>query len=72
MSVNGEPLDPAARYSIGTLEILAEGGDRYTQFAEADTVALFDEAFADVLLQAFRAAEVVAVPALGRYEPGSE
>ena len=65
--VNGVPLDPGARYSVGTLEILAESGDRYVQFADADDVILFDAAFADVLLEAFRAAEVMETPPLGRY-----
>ena len=65
--VGGVPLDPSGRYAIGTLEILAEGGDSYVQFADAEAVTLFDETFADVLLAAFRRAEVVARPDTGRY-----
>lgn len=65
--VGGRPLDDEARYVVGTLEILAEGGDRYEQFGDAERVEMLDTRFAEALLHAFRVAEVVRVPASGRY-----
>ncbi|MBO8126424.1 MAG: 5'-nucleotidase C-terminal domain-containing protein [Firmicutes bacterium] len=37
--VQGEPLDPERYYTVATNDFLAAGGDGYTMFAEAETVA---------------------------------
>lgn len=34
VTVNGEPLDPAAEYRIGTFSFLAQGGDNFTVFTD--------------------------------------
>ncbi|MGO0575693.1 bifunctional metallophosphatase/5'-nucleotidase [Ornithinimicrobium panacihumi] len=34
MTLNGEPIDPAATYKVSTLSFLAEGGDGFTAFTE--------------------------------------
>lgn len=64
--VNGRVLDPKASYTVGTLEILAQGGDLYTQFEDAEALTMLDSRFADALLQAFERERAVA-PELGRY-----
>lgn len=36
IKVGSEPLDPARKYRVTTIDYLAQGGDRYTVFAEGD------------------------------------
>lgn len=38
VSINGEPLDPAATYTVATNDFLAKGGDGYTVFTEGKTL----------------------------------
>lgn len=38
VEIDGEPLDPAATYSVATINFLAEGGDGFTVFTEAGNV----------------------------------
>ena len=38
VTIDGEPIDPAAEYRIGTFSFLAEGGDNFTMFREATDV----------------------------------
>ncbi|MGH3424368.1 MAG: 5'-nucleotidase C-terminal domain-containing protein, partial [Nocardioidaceae bacterium] len=38
VTVNGEPLDPAAEYRIGTFSFLAQGGDNFAEFTNATDV----------------------------------
>ena len=64
--VNGEPLDPGRRYVVGTVEILAAGGDAYVQFRDAASVEYLPERYARTLESAFSAGRPVAVPALDR------
>lgn len=70
--VNGAPLDPDAVYTIGTLEILAAGGDQFTQFSDATSNELLPLSFADALLRAFESRELVSVPDVGRYRVVSD
>ena len=70
--VNGAPLDPDAIYTVGTLEILAAGGDQFTQFSDATSNELLALTFADALLGAFEARELVSVPETGRYRVVSD
>ena len=67
--IGGQPLAPARRYSVGTVEILARGGDAYHQFAAADDSRLLAESFADVLEAFFRARSPIAAPRRGRLLP---
>ncbi|MEL6198768.1 MAG: bifunctional UDP-sugar hydrolase/5'-nucleotidase [Pseudomonadota bacterium] len=70
--VDGAPLDPNAVYTVGTLEILAAGGDLFTQFSDAATNELLPLSFAEALLRAFETRELVAVPEVGRYRVVSD
>ncbi|MEO1595839.1 MAG: bifunctional UDP-sugar hydrolase/5'-nucleotidase [Pseudomonadota bacterium] len=65
--VNGAPLDPEGLYTVGTLEILAAGGDQFTQFSDATSNELLALSFADALLRAFETSKLVSPPELGRY-----
>lgn len=53
VTVDGQPLDPAAEYRIGTLSFLATGGDNFRAFTEGtdyvDTGLLDYEAWVDYL-----------------------
>jgi 5'-nucleotidase len=53
VTIDGEPLDPAAEYRIGTLSFLATGGDNFRVFTEGtdyvDTGLLDYEAWVDYL-----------------------
>ena len=51
--VDNKPLDDEALYRVGTLEILAQGGDRYIQFLSAESTSWAKGTFADALLNAF-------------------
>jgi len=62
----GAEVDPNASYEVATLEILAEGGDRYEQFRAGRLLDMPDEAFGDVLRRWFERQESIAVPARGR------
>ncbi|MEM8981389.1 MAG: bifunctional UDP-sugar hydrolase/5'-nucleotidase [Pseudomonadota bacterium] len=63
--VGGAPLMDAQLYTVGTVEILAKGGDRYTQFAAASDSELLELGFGDALLAAFAGTRVSAPP-IGR------
>jgi 2',3'-cyclic-nucleotide 2'-phosphodiesterase (5'-nucleotidase family) len=64
--VNGMPLDPRRRYLVGTLEILAAGGDAYVQFHDAEAVEYLPERYAEVLEAALTAGEALPRPATDR------
>ncbi|MEM6809762.1 MAG: bifunctional UDP-sugar hydrolase/5'-nucleotidase [Pseudomonadota bacterium] len=70
--VNGETLVSDKVYTVGTLEILAAGGDQFTQFSDATSNELLALTFADALLRAFEARELVSVPKVGRYRVVSD
>ena len=66
MQVNGEPLQEDRLYTAGTLEILAQGGDAYTQFRQTEAL-LLPEAFADTLQKYLQPARSWStLPARGR------
>ena len=66
MWVGVKMLDADARYTVATLEILAQGGDAYVQFADAVATKLLPRSFADALLDYFGKRSQVAVPPRGR------
>lgn len=59
-------LDVKASYTVATLEILAQGGDAYVQFADAGSTELLTRSFADALLDFFAQRGQVDVPPRGR------
>lgn len=75
MTVNGEPIDPAATYRIATFSFLAAGGDNFRAFTEGtdyvDTGFLDYQTWVDYLADnspvapsfAKLAVEVTGVPA---------
>ena len=75
VTVDGEPIDPAGEYRIGTFSFLASGGDNFRVFTEGtgyvDTGLLDYEAWADYIADnsplapsyAKRAVQVSGVPA---------
>ncbi len=60
-------LDAEAAYMVAALEIMAQGGDQYTQFKDADSVEWIDGSFADYLLRTFADESSVRAPETGRY-----
>ena len=66
--VGKAPLDRDAIYEVATLEIMAQGGDQYTQFEDAVSVEWIDGSFAEHLLAAFIESGSFTSPALGRYQ----
>lgn len=66
IAVNGKPLVPTATYRVATLEILAQGGDAYTQFKQASHTDITQQRFATLLEDHFHAAGMVNQPARGR------
>lgn len=66
IEVGGEPLRLDGRYRVATLEILAQGGDRYAAFADGRLESMSDTRFADLLEAWFRARDQVTAPARGR------
>ena len=70
--MNGETLVSDKVYTVGTHEILAAGGDQFTQFSAATSNELMALTFADALLRAFEARELVAGPKVGRYRVVSD
>ncbi|MFK7831031.1 MAG: 5'-nucleotidase C-terminal domain-containing protein [Congregibacter sp.] len=57
--VGDQPLNPGQLYTIATLEILAQGGDAYRQFLEAEQTQVLQERFSDTLEKAFSGRESV-------------
>ncbi|WP_439107976.1 bifunctional metallophosphatase/5'-nucleotidase [Congregibacter sp.] len=64
--IDGRPMQSTERYEVATVEILAKGGDAYSQFAAADSIELLEIPFAKALETAFAKAELVESPPLGR------
>ncbi|MEN7341791.1 MAG: 5'-nucleotidase C-terminal domain-containing protein, partial [Pseudomonadota bacterium] len=60
--VGDTPLDRDAIYSVATLEIMAQGGDQYTQFNDAKSVDWIDGSFAEHLLAAFASGKASLAP----------
>lgn len=64
--VNGEPLDLNRLYSVGTVEIIAKGGDAYRDFLDAHSVELTSATYAATLEQFFLDSALVRAPQTGR------
>ena len=69
IEILGKPLVDDAIYTLGTLEILAQSGDAYTQFNKASSIDLLDATCAQELAQFFEARPTVAMPSRGRINP---
>ena len=64
--VGTEPLADERQYTVGTIEIIATGGDAFVQAKEAVRVEMPDRTFAAALETAFAAEESLSVPSVGR------
>lgn len=69
--VNGTALDDERIYSVGTVEIIAKGGDAYRQFADAESVVLSPNSYAEILERAVAESDVVGVPKSDRLFPAT-
>jgi len=49
--VGDEPIDPSKTYTVSTVEILAAGGDAYTQFRKGNLTSLSKQQFGAALAQ---------------------
>ncbi|MFK8053897.1 MAG: bifunctional UDP-sugar hydrolase/5'-nucleotidase [Woeseiaceae bacterium] len=67
--VNGDPLDEARQYRVGTIEIVAAGGDLYSQAKGSLETVYADRSFANVLLDFFRSQSSVGLAPAGRLLP---
>jgi len=66
VSVNGERLESDRSYRVATLEILAQGGDAYVQFEQAQKTNITQRRFATMLEEYFRANKIVGLPSRER------
>jgi len=64
--VDSEPLEDDTMYRVGTIEILAQGGDLYQPFRHANKIEMSDEHFSDVLEEYFSSRKSVSIPDRGR------
>jgi 5'-nucleotidase / UDP-sugar diphosphatase len=60
VQVNGEPLNPARRYSVAADSFIAEGGDGYSMFLQATDRRDHQTPLRDVLLSALKAGPLAA------------
>ena len=68
VTVGDEPLEDDAAYLVGTLEIIATGGDAYEQFRRSTTVDLEQGRFADALTDYFVNNSPISAPDAGRFQ----
>ncbi len=71
VEVHGLPLRLNGSYSIATVEIIAQGGDLYTTFKDADILEANGPYFSDALKSYFSSRPVVTTPSKGRLVPVS-
>lgn len=64
--VGRQALDPSRVYRVATVEILAQGGDEYQAFLDAESLRYSDERFIDAFEGYLREQKSVRVPAVGR------
>ena len=69
VEVGNQNLERDATYEVATLEILAQGGDAYVQFKDAQSHTLLERSFAGALERFFGVRERVAAPSAGRLIP---
>jgi len=67
--IGGHPLDPAARYSVTTLDFLVSGADLFSGFTEAEITNDEGPDFASLLEEYFSRKKEVGVPVRGRLIP---
>ncbi len=63
----GVPVRDEQMYEVATIEILAQGGDQYTAFLKAESVALSEDQFIDRLIADFGNQKKLRVPGVGRF-----
>ncbi len=66
VDVEGKPLKTDTVYTIATVEILAQGGDLYRVFLEAERIDSPEPMFSDVLRQRLKSREVIDIPKSSR------
>jgi len=64
----GEPIQSDALYTVATLEILAQGGDKYTAFKAAENLEYSKQKFGDILQAWFTENPNVQPPIGPRYD----
>jgi 5'-nucleotidase/UDP-sugar diphosphatase len=67
--VNDAELQSQASYHVATVEIMAQGGDLYTTFKDAQQRERVDVRFSEVLTQRLRQQGILVVPPQGRLLP---
>lgn len=60
-------LDPDTIYSVGTIEILAKGGDAYSQVKGAESVKIHEKSFSETLERYFQTQGSISRPQSGRF-----
>ncbi len=59
-------------YKVGTVEILAHGGDAFKAFKNAEIIKVMDQPFADILLEYAARSPAMAIPSRGRLIPSQK
>ncbi|MBM7633357.1 5'-nucleotidase C-terminal domain-containing protein [Geomicrobium sediminis] len=59
VEINGEPLDTAKTYLVGTNDFLAAGGDGYSMFEEQEIVLSTGELLSEILIEYIRSGEEI-------------
>lgn len=67
--VNDKPIEVDKRYRVSTVEILATGGDAYTQFKAGKLISLKDQQFGAALAEHVRTTPLLKRPTKGRITP---
>jgi len=67
--VGDSPLEPTAIYKVGTVEILARGGDAYVQAREGKVLSMSGGLFSDAVMAWVRQQQQVNLPSRGRLIP---
>lgn len=70
-TVGGVPLEARRAYRVATNSFLAQGGDLYSTFLDAKTIADTSELLSDVVMDHFRTKKQVGAPRMGRLVPVS-
>jgi 2',3'-cyclic-nucleotide 2'-phosphodiesterase (5'-nucleotidase family) len=69
VKVGDQPLDLSASYRVGTVEILARGGDAYVMARSARSTKLLERQFSEALQATFSARQQIDLPRRGRLLP---
>ena len=67
--VQGEPVRVGKRYRVGTVEILAAGGDAFTQFRSGSLISLSEQQFGAALAEYVQATPLLKRPRTERITP---